>query len=146
MNSLSDSPDAFLARLVSKDTYETAPVEITFYGGNRIGPPKKSLEDKLSEVGGKFYKLPDGYWLLIHIGKGLKVNHQVIANKLLTINAKFNVFSIQEISDKPDTIARFVAYNPKLEAYNVNIGGICHKISQTTIPGTLTIKKGKTPI
>ena len=42
MNSLSDSPDAFLARLVSKDTYETAPVEITFYGGNRIGPPKKS--------------------------------------------------------------------------------------------------------
>ena len=145
MNALSDSPDAFLTRVVSEDTYETAPVEITFYGRNRIGLSEKSLEDKLSEVGGKFYKLPNGYWLLIHIGKNLQVNHQAIADKLSAIKAKFNVFSIQEISNHPDTVARFVAYNPKLEAYDINIGTICHKLSKTKIPGTLTINKGKPP-
>ncbi len=145
MNKLSDSPDAFLMSVVSKDTYETAPVEITFYGSGRVGLSEKSLEDKLSEVGGKFYKLPDGYWLLVHIGKNLQVNHQAITDKLISINAKFNVFSIQEISNHPDTIARFVAYNPKLEAFNVNVGGICYKLSQTDIPGTLTIKRGKAP-
>lgn len=145
MNTLSDSPDAFLARVISDDTYETAPIEITFYGRNRVGLPKKSLEDKLSEPRGKFYKLPEGYWLLIHLGRNLNVDHQAITNKLLSMSAKFNVFSIQEISNHPDTIARFVAYSPKLEAFDVNVGGICYKLSQTNIPGTLTIKRGRTP-
>lgn len=142
MNTLSDSPDAFLTRKVSRDAYETAPIEITFYGRNKVGLPKKLLEDKLSERGGKFYKLPEGYWLLIHLGKNLKVNHQAIADKLLSTSAKFNVFSIQEISNSPDTIARFVAYNPKPEAFNVNVGKICYKLSQTNIPKIPTIKKG----
>ena len=145
MNTLSDSPDAFLARVVSGDTYETAPIEITFYGRSRVGLPKKSLQNKLSEPGGKFYKLPEGYWLLIHLGRNLNVDHQAITDKLLSISAKFNVFSIQEISNHPDTVARFVAYNPKLEAFDVNVGGICYKLSQTNIPGTLTIKKGRAP-
>lgn len=145
MNTLDASPDAFLARFVSDDTYETAPIEITFYGRNKLGVPEKPLEDKLSQVGGKFYKLPQGYWLLVHIGKGLEVNHQAIADKLLVQKAKFNVFSVQEVSNHPDTIARFVAYNPELETYDVNIGALCHKLSKTKIPGTLTIKKGKSP-
>ena len=80
---------------------------------------------------------------MVHIGKGLEVNHQAIAGKLSAIKARFNVFSVQEVSNHPDTIARFVAYNPKLEAYDVNIGALCHKISKTKIPGTLTINKGK---
>jgi len=145
MNNLSDSPDAFLARPVSKDTNEIAPIEITFYGRSRIGLPEKKLEEKLSELGGKFYKLPEGYWLLIHIGKNLEVNHQAIRDKLLAINAKFDVFSVQEVSDHPDTIARFIVYNPKLDAYDVNIGGVCHKLAKTKIPGILTIEKGKAP-
>lgn len=66
-------------------------------------------------------------------------------NKLVSVNANFNVFSVQEISNSPDTIARFVAYNPKLEAYDVNIGAICSRLSKTNIPGTLTINKGKAP-
>lgn len=139
MNTLSDSPDAFLMRLVSDEIYKTAPIEITFYGRSRIGLPEKSLDDKLSELRGKFYKLPVGYWLLIHLGRNLEVNYQAIADKLLSINAKFNVFSIQEISNYPDTIARFVAYKPRLEALDINIGEICYKLSQTNIPGTLTI-------
>ena len=44
MNTLDASPDAFLARIISGDTYETAPIEITFYGRSRLGPPKKPLE------------------------------------------------------------------------------------------------------
>lgn len=145
MNNLSDSPDAFLMRPVSDETNEIAPIEITFYGRSKIGPPQKQLEDKLSEPGGKFQKLPQGYWLLIHIGKDLTVDHQAIANKLSEMNAEFNVFSVQEISNYPDTIARVVSYNPKLEGYDINIGAICHKLSKTDIPGTLTVERGRPP-
>lgn len=143
MNTLSDSPDAFLTRVISEETYETVPIEITFYGRNRLGLSEKPLYEKLSQVGGKFYKLPERYWLLVHIGKNLEVDHQALADKLSSTKANFNVFSVQEISNYPDTIARFVAYNPRLEAYDVNIGEVCHKLSQSKIPGTLTIKKGK---
>lgn len=145
MNDISDSPDAFLMCPVSDETHEVAPIEITFYGRNKIGLPQKTLEEKLSEPGGKFQKLPHGYWLLIHIGKGLVVDHQLIANKLLELNAKFNVFSVQEVSNHPDTIARVVSYNPKLEAYDINIGAISHKLAQTKIPGTVTVERGRPP-
>jgi hypothetical protein len=145
MNDISDSPDAFLMCSVSNDTYETAPIEITFYGRNKIGLPQKTLEEKLSEPGGKFQKLPQGYWLLVHIGKGMVVNHQEIANRLLERNATFNVFSVQEVSNHPDTIARVVSYNPKLEAYDINIGAISHKLAQTKIPGTVTVERGRPP-
>jgi hypothetical protein len=145
MNDLSDSPDAFLMCPVSDDTHEVAPIEITFYGRNRIGPPQKPLEEKLSEPGGKFQKLPQGYWLLIHIGKDLVVDHQAIVNKLLELDAKFNVFSVQEVSNHPDTIARVISYNPKLEAYDINIGAISHKLTQTNIPGTVTTVRGRPP-
>ncbi|HBB03945.1 TPA: hypothetical protein DCZ39_03520 [Patescibacteria group bacterium] len=145
MNRLTPSPDAFLARIVSEDTYEIAPIEITFYGRSRIGLPKKSLVEKLSELGGKFQKLPNGYWLLIHIGKDLDVDHRAIRSKLLSLNAKFNAFSIQEISNHPDTISSFVAYTTQLEFYDINVGEICDKLSQTKIPRTLTIKKGRAP-
>lgn len=145
MNNIDDSPDAFLMRLVSDETYETAPIEITFYGRNKIGISEKPLEERLSEPGGKFQKLPQGYWLLIHIGKDLVINHQAIADKLSALNAEFNVFSVQEVSNHPDTIARVVSYNPKLEAYDVNIGAISHKLAQSDIPGTLTVERGRQP-
>ena len=145
MNTLDDSPDAFLMRPISDETQETAPIEITFYGRNKLGLPEKSLEEKLSEKGGKFQKLPQGYWLLIHIGKGLEIDHQAITDKVLSLSAKFNVFSVQEVSNHPDTIARVVAYNPKLETYDINIGAVCHKLSKTKIPGTLTVKRGRKP-
>lgn len=146
MNDLSDSPDAFLMRHISEETTEIAPIEITFYGGSRVGLPNKSLEEKLSEQGGKFQKLPKGYWLLVHIGRGFDVDHQAIAKELSQRHADFNVFSIQETSSHPDTIARFVAYNPKLEGYDINIGGVCHKLSQSDIYGTVTTKKGRKPL
>ena len=145
MNDISDSPDAFLMRPVSDDTHEVAPIEITFYGRSKIGLPQKKLEEKLSEPGGKFQKLPQGYWLLIHIGKGLVVNHQEISNKLLERKATFNVFLVQEVSNHPDTIARVISYNPKLEAYDINIGAISHKLAQTKIPGTVTAERGRPP-
>ena len=146
LNDLSDSPDAFLTRVVSEDTYETAPIEITFYGRSRVGMPKVSLLEKLSDKKGKFYKLPEGYWLLIHLGRGVKVDHQEISDKLLSMNAKFNAFLIQEVATHPDTVARFVAYTPKFEAYDVNVGGVAYKLSKTKIPGNLTIEKGKPPM
>ncbi len=144
MNDLSDSPDAFLMRPVSEETQEIAPIEMTFYGRNRLSLPVKSLAEKLSERGGKF-QLPPRYWILIHIGKGLEVDHDSISKKLLSQNKELNAFSVQEVSNHPDTIARVVSYSPKLESFDVNIGAVCHRLSQTKIPGTLTVYKGKPP-
>lgn len=144
MNAIDDSPDAFLMRPVSAETQEIAPIEMTFYGRNRLGVPEKSLLEKLSERGGKF-QLPSNYWILIHIGKGLEVDHQAITDKLLVLDTELKAFSVQEVSNHPDTIARVVSYSPKLEGYDVNIGAICDKLSKTKIPGTLTVEKGRPP-
>jgi len=145
MNDIDDSPDAFLMRPVSEDTQEIAPIEMTFYGKNKLGLPDKSLEEKLSEVGGKFY-LRAKYWILIHLGMDLDVNHDAVSAKLLSMNPELRAFSIQEISRHPDTIARVVSYAPKLEAYDINIGAICHELSQTNIPGNVTVKRGRKPV
>ncbi|MCB9801596.1 MAG: hypothetical protein H6774_00750 [Pseudomonadales bacterium] len=142
MNNIDDSPDAFLMRPVSEDTQEIAPIEMTFYGKNKVGLPNKSLEEKLSEVGGKFY-LPAKYLILIHLGMDLDVNHNAVSAKLLSMNPELRAFSIQEISRHPDTIARVVSYAPKLEAYDINIGAICHELSRTNIPGNVIVKRGR---
>lgn len=144
MNSKDPSPDAFLMRPVSEETQEIASIEMMFYGRNRLGVPEKTLLEKLSERGGKF-ELPSGYWILIHLGKGLKINHEEVSKKLLNLDRDLEVFSIQEVSNHPDTIARVVSYSPKLEVFDVNIGGICNKLSQTDILGKVTAKRGRKP-
>lgn len=145
MNTLDDSPDAFLMSHASEETNEIAPVEITFYGRNKVGVPTKPLLEKLSEPGGKFDKLPPGYWLLVHIGKDLNVDYQVISNFLMARKAEFGMFSIQEVSGYPDTIARVVSYNPELKEHDINIGEICHKLSRSADPGIVTIIRGRQP-
>jgi hypothetical protein len=144
MNDINDSPDAFLMRPISDETQEIAPIEMTFYGRNKLGLPEKSLVEKLSEHGGKL-QLPTGYWILIHIGKNLDCDHKSVADKILSLKNKYSIFSVQEVSNHPDTIARVVSYNPNLEVYDVNIGAISHKLAQTDIPGTITVERGRKP-
>jgi hypothetical protein len=148
MNSKSDSPDAFLLQQseTDKTTHNVAPVEITFYGRNKIGPPDESLADRLAKVGGKFQaKLPPGYWLLVHIGISLAPDHLEVSRRLKEMDAQFGVFSIQEISNYPDTILKFVAYNPDCKTKDINIGEIFYNLSKSNIPGTATQIKGFPP-
>lgn len=148
MNDIDDSPDAFVMR-ESPDTELTTdigPVELTFYGRNRLENPSKSLVDKLNEPGGKFLKLPDGYCLVVHIGKGLNVDHQAVTTKLQEIGAKFQVFSLQEISNYPDTIARFVIYSPECQYKDLNIGEIGEKLKNSGAAGTVNQVKGRRPL
>jgi hypothetical protein len=148
MNNKSDSPDAFILQQSTTDetTANIAPVEITFYGGNKLGAPTESLVDRLSKAGGKFQeKLPPDYWLLVHIGVGLTVDHQAVTDRLLEMKANFGVFSIQEVSNSPDTILRFVVYNPECRTIDVNIGEVFHDLSESNIVGTLTQARGMPP-
>ena len=82
MNNIDDSPDAFLMYPVSKETQGIAPIGMTFYGRNKLGLPEKSLVEKLSGCGGKF-QLPSRYWILIHIGKDLEIDHKAVTKKLM---------------------------------------------------------------
>ena len=145
MNSKDSSPDAFIMRVSPNDstTNEIGPIEITFYGRSRVGLPEQPLADKLSMKRGKFWKLPPGYCLLIHIGKGLQVNHEEVAACLGKVNINFQVFSIQEISDYPNTIARVVAYKPEYRSKDINVGKVCDKLQKSNIYGTVTQVHGK---
>ncbi len=145
MNTLDDSPDAFLMRRVSQEGNEIAPVEITFYGRNKVGTPTKPLLEKLSQPGDKFDKLPPGYWLLVHVGSGLDIDYQAISSHLIARKAQFGMFSIQEVSGHPDTIARVVRYNPELEAHDINIGEISYNLSKSKGRGIVTVMRGRVP-
>lgn len=149
MNYKDSSPDTFIMRVSPDDPTinEIGPVEITFYGRSRVGLPKQSLADKLSEKGGKFWKLPSRYCLLVHIGKGLQVDHEEVVSRLSEVDIDFQVFSIQEISDYPDTIARLVSYRPEYasESKDINIGEACYKLQKSGIPGIITQVRGRSP-
>lgn len=148
MNDKSASPDAFLLQQSTMDetTNSLAPVEITFYGGNKRGLPSESLADRLAKEGGKFHKkLPPNYWLLVHIGADLDVDHLEVTRRLQEINAQFGVFSIQEVVKYPDTILRFVRYNPICETKDINIGGVFHSFGSSSIPGEVTQVRGFPP-
>jgi len=150
MNDKSDSPDAFLLQKSEADetANNVAPVEITFYGGNKLGIPDESLADRLSKEGGKFReKLPPDYWLLVHIGAGLNVDHLEVAHRLKEINAQFGVFSIQEIPKNAlgDSMLRFVKYNPECVAKDINIGEVFHSFNGSEIPGEVTQVRGYPP-
>ena len=148
MNDKSASPDAFLLQKSATDetTSNLAPVEITFYGGNKIGIPSESLADRLAKEGGKFReKLPPNYWLLVHIGVGLQVDHSEVARRLQDINAQFGVFSIQEVASHPDTILRLVRYNPMCETKDINIGKVFRGFRGSDIPGEVTEVRGFPP-
>ncbi len=147
MNSIDSSPDAFVMRVSPDDpaTNEIGSVEMTFYGRSRIGLPKQSLADKLSENGGKLWKLPPQYCLLIHIGRGLQVNNEEVVSRLNVVSTNFQVFSIQEISDYPDTIARVVSYRPEYVSRDINVGEVCYKLQKSDILGTVTQVRGRPP-
>ena len=150
MNDKSDSPDAFLLQKSETDetTNNVAPVEITFYGGNKLGVPNEPLADRLAKEGGKFReKLPPDYWLLVHIGEGLNVDYLEVARRLQEMDAQFGVFSIQEIPKNAlgDTMLRFVKYNPEYVTKDINIGEVFHNFSSSDIPGEVTQVRGFSP-
>lgn len=148
MNDLDDSPDAFVMRESPTEelTGDIGPVELTFYGRNRLEIPKQSLADKLSEHGGKFTKLPEGYCLVVHIGIGLRVDHEAVTRKLKEIGAKFQVFSLQEISNNPDTIVRLVIYTPDCVYKDINVAQIGESFKGSGIPGVATQVRGRPPV
>lgn len=148
MHDKSDSTDACLLQQSATEEMANnlAPVEITFYGSNKRGAPTESLADRLAKKGGKFQeKLPPDYWLLVHIGRGLEVDHLEVTRRLEEMNAQFGVFSIQEVMSSPDTILRFVRYNPVCEVRAINIGEVFYNFSGSNILGEITQVRGFPP-
>lgn len=144
LNTKNDSPDAFIMRPspVNDGEADIGAVELTFYGRNKLGLPTKTLAEKLSEPKGKFSKLPDQYCLVVLIGKGLEIDHLAVTSKMKEIGAKFQVFSLQEASDYPDTVVRFVVYSPECMTKDVNVGELWDKLRKNKVYGTLTQKRG----
>lgn len=147
MNKKDASPDAFVMRVVLNNPTinEIGPVEITFYGRNKIGLPKESLGHRLVAKCGKIWKLPPNYCLLIHIGRDLQLNHNEVSNRLNETKINFQAFSIQEISTNPDSITRVGIYKPEYMFKDINVGEVCYKLKKTNIPQIITTERGKQP-
>lgn len=148
MNNLSASPDAFVMRAQPENplTHEIAPVEITFYGRNKLNFPDESLFARLTKTNGKFRKLPPGYWLLIHIGLRYEEDLRPILNFLQNNNSLFFVFSIQEVENNSgNTVARFVSYQPRLEIVDIDIGEAADLLKHSSAHGTVIQKRGYPP-
>lgn len=107
MNTLDDSPDAFIMQQAPDDplTANIGPIELTFYGNSKKGRPEQTLLERLKAKGGKFQKLPEGYALVIHIGIGEKVDHEEIAQHLKAIDAKFQVFPYKRFQVAPTPLS-----------------------------------------
>ena len=83
-----------------------------------------------------------GHFGFSESGKGLEIDHLAVTEKMKAINAKFQVFSIQEVTNSPDTTIRFVAYSPICKSKVINIGEVWYRLRKDKVFGTLTQKRG----
>jgi hypothetical protein len=73
------------------------------------------------------------------------VNHKEVSARLNKVDVNFQVFSIQEISDYSNTIARVVSYRPKYRSKDINVGEVCYKLQKSDIYGIVTQIHGRPP-
>lgn len=123
-----DPPDA---RLMQRST-ETAgqmdltDLEITTFNG------KGNLLEQLqsTKVPKAYHILDEHYILVIDVNPGVAVDYKQISEYLESVNAKYPVWAIQEVSNDPDTIARLTIINPLdgkgPSVMDINVGKAMH--------------------
>lgn len=117
-----DPPDVILMQ-PSKDVkgqLDIILVEITSF----IGDPKESLLEQLKRTKTKpgIHTLAEEYILVVNVGVRLNVDYKSIRDYLNENNTPFPVWTIQQISNYPDTIAKVVIINPELREIDINVG------------------------
>ncbi len=121
-----DPPDVILMQ-PSKDVkgqLDIILVEITSF----IGDPQESLLEQLKRTKTKpgIHTLSEEYILVVNVGVGLNVEYKLIRDYLNENNTPFPVWTIQQISNYPDTIANVVIINPELREIDINVGEVAY--------------------
>lgn len=137
-----DPPDAILMQ-PSIDTYgdrDITQLEITRY----IGSPRESLLQQLIRSGKTpkgWHKYNENYIMVVNVGIGLAVDYPEITDYLNKNNTPFPVWTVQEISSHPDTIAKVTIVNPEIYEMTINIGEAAYLFNKLKLPGVIVSKR-----
>jgi hypothetical protein len=142
-----DPPDVILMQpsKTKKGQLDITLVEITSY----IREPKESLLDQLkrNKIKPGISNLSENYILAINIGIGLETDYEPLRD-YLNANIKlfpYPIWTFQQISSYPDTIARVVIVNPEIITMDVNIGESAHLWKEAKLPGVINTKRIANP-
>lgn len=138
-----DPPDVILMQpsAVKKGQLDITLIEITTY----IGRQKESLLEQLKrkKIKPGISSFSENYILVVNIGVGLEVDYEPLRD-YLNANVKlfpFPIWTFQEISNYPDTIAKIVIVNPKIAKIDVNIGESAYSWKQQQLPDIINSKR-----
>jgi len=142
-----DPPDVILMQpsQLKKGQLDITLVEVTSY----IRKPKESLLDQLkrSKIRPGIPYLSEDYILVVNVGIGLEIGYEPLRDYL---NENKNLFpypiwTFQQISNYPDTIARVVIVNPKIITMDVNVGESAYLWKESKWPDVLNTRRVANP-
>lgn len=127
-------------------------VEHTSYKIRNDGkPPDDTLLDQLkrTKAPADEHRYDESTLVLIDQGSGFTqstgVDHTAIADYLKSINAPYQVWSIEEMQTFPNTIARVNFYTPLFHQLDLNVGEAAFRQRDLNIRGSITIHKTDDP-
>lgn len=117
-----DPPDVILMQ-PSKRTLgqiDITLLEITTY----IKQKRESLLEQLKRTKTKpgIHTLSENYILIVNVGVSIRIDYEPIRDYLNKNHTPFPIWTLQQVSNYPDTIARVVIINPKIHSMDVNVG------------------------
>jgi len=125
-----DPPDVILMQPSNKvfGQRDITQLEITTYTGR----PKETLLERLKRTKCKpgIHVYSENYILVVNIGIGLEVKYEPIRDYLNQDKVRFPIWTIQQVSNYPDTIARVVIVNPEIYQLDVNVGKAVHDFQE----------------
>lgn len=122
-----DPPDALIMRQspLKRGQQDLFGIEVTTYGRGKAGTPKESVFEQLkkTKIFQSFHKYSENDAILVDVAGNHQPDYGKVQNYLEDISAPYQVWFIQEVQSKSDTIVRFASCNKnELSIFSVNVG------------------------
>lgn len=136
-----DPPDVLLMQpsKEEKGQMDITLLEITTY----VGQPRETLLEQLKRTKAPkgFHKYSENYVIVVNIGIGFEVDFEPTRKYLNENGVPFPIWTLQEISNFPDTIAELVIVNPNTKKIRVNVGEAAHEFHSLRLPDILNVRR-----
>jgi len=140
-----DPPDVLVLQPSNKikGQMDISLLEITTY----VGQPKDTLLEQLkrTKCPPNFHKYSERYVIVVNVGIGLEAQFEPIRKYLNENKTPFPVWTLQQISNYPDTLAELVIINPETKRIKVNVGEAVHIYEEAGLPDVLHIRQTANP-
>ena len=130
-----DPPDLLLMQQSKTGQRDITQIEVTSY----VGSPKETLLEQLirKKIKPGINLYSENYIFLVNVGIGLNVNYRELRDYLNSNKIPFPVWTLQEKSLHPDTVAKLIIVNPKIYETEINIGEAEDTFSKLKLPGVI---------